>query len=208
MSRWARVAALGGEFFGQGVAQAHVDGAFDLALGHRRVDGPAGVVGGYYLGYLALVVEDGYLRGEAIGQVRLGFGHVGAELVGIGAGPFTVVDLAGQVVQRVARVEVGPQLAGGVFDRSRGQHGPRGWQSVWPQFSSSLVSVVAQNVSGGRAVSCTAAWMQTVNRPWPISVKPVRMAARPPDSIVMAALPTSTMPLPRPTFLMPQAMPA
>ena len=50
--------------------------------------------------------------------------------------------------------------------------------------------------------------MQSVNRPWPISVKPVRMWIVSASSTVRADLPISGMPLPMPTFLMPQAMPA
>ena len=54
----------------------------------------------------------------------------------------------------------------------------------------------------------TAIWISTVNRPWPISVKPLDSA----DAAVgfdhrAGALPYSTTPLPMPTFLMPQAMP-
>ena len=50
--------------------------------------------------------------------------------------------------------------------------------------------------------------MQIVNSPCPISVKPVRMWSVSSSSTVIAALPMSGMPLPMPTFLMPQAMPA
>ena len=73
----------------------------------------------------------------------------------------------------------------------------------------SFVSVeTLLNTSGGRPVASTANWMQIVNSPWPISVKPVRMWIVLSSSTVSADLPISGMPLPMPTFLMPQAMPA
>ena len=57
------------------------------------------------------------------------------------------------------------------------------------------------NTSGGRPVASTANWMQSVNRPWPISVKPVRMWIVLASSTVSAALPISGMPLPMPHVL-------
>ena len=59
------------EFFGQRVPEAHVDGAFHLALEQDRVHHLADIMRGYDFLQSAVVVEDHDLRGKSVGDVCL-----------------------------------------------------------------------------------------------------------------------------------------
>ena len=79
---------------------------------------------------------------------------------------------------------------------------------VSPVSSSWVVSTTTRMRSAGIPSSAAASWRKTVWAPWPISVQEWNSVRVPSGSGRRTARPRSGRPLPTPTFLMPQAMPA
>ena len=106
------MAARAGKILGEGIAQPHVHGAFDLPGALQRVDRTADVMRRHHPLQPALVVQDHHLRGVAERHVRY---RAVRTLSGLGrevADVLAEVLLAHELLQRRV-LQVGGQLAGG-----------------------------------------------------------------------------------------------
>ncbi len=79
---------------------------------------------------------------------------------------------------------------------------------VIPQGVGFVVSISTLTVLGSMPVTSQKIWIMIVENPCPISVKPVLIVTVPSGLTVTIACPDSRIPLPIPTFLIPQAIPA
>ena len=102
--------AVHDEVLAQRVAEAHVDRAFHLALEQNRVHHLPNVMGRDDFLDPPLVVENHDLRSEAVGEVRLGLRDIRTELGRVVADPLAEIFSADQVLERLARIEVGLEL--------------------------------------------------------------------------------------------------